>query len=152
MKHAALALVATLTLSGGAHAQVWPNATPSPYGPATASGPSATPAPAMTTMPAPAAASGNELGAPPHALGTAAPNLGMSSSAATSGSGAPVIADVDNPQSSRATAALNVLEAQGYAGFSDFRPNGSMFTALVNDDGQQFPVVINPDTGQISRQ
>ena len=67
-------------------------------------------------------------------------------------SGAATVPDLDNPESSRATAALNVLEEQGYAAFSDFRPNGSTFTALVNDGGQQFRVTIDPDTGQISRQ
>ncbi|HYL48148.1 MAG TPA: hypothetical protein VET84_02170 [Stellaceae bacterium] len=67
-------------------------------------------------------------------------------------SGETPVADLDNPEGGRATSALNVLEAQGYASFSDFRPDGTKFTALVNDNGQQFRVVINPDTGQISRQ
>jgi hypothetical protein len=64
----------------------------------------------------------------------------------------PPAGETNNVGGGRATTALNVLEAQGYANFTDFRPDGSMFTALVNDGGQRFRVVINPDTGQISRQ
>lgn len=86
---------------------------------------------------------------PPHALG-ASPATGTPSQAATAS--APAVPDLDSPEGGRATAALNVLEAQGYASFSDFRSSGSAYTALVTDNGQQFRVVINPDTGQISRQ
>ncbi|MGH6976711.1 MAG: hypothetical protein ACREED_06770, partial [Stellaceae bacterium] len=64
----------------------------------------------------------------------------------------PAVPDLDSPEGSRATTALNVLEAQGYASFGDFGPSGNAYTALVTDNGQQFRVVINPDTGQVSRQ
>lgn len=150
MKHTALALVASLAASGGAHAQAWPNATPSPYGGTTAA-PAAT---MMAPQPAPSAAvNGAELGSPPHALGTSAPSTPAANpTAIKSATGAPPAADIGNPESSRATVALNVLEAQGYANFSDFRPDGGMYTALVNDGSQQFRVVINPDTGQLSQQ
>lgn len=147
MKHTALVLVASLAAIGSAHAQAWPNAAPSPYG-----GGAAAPA---TTAPQPASSAPSnqvELGTPPHALGTSAPSMPAASPAAASATGASPVPDADNPGGSRATTALNVLEAQGYTNFSDFRPNGSVFTALVNDGGQQFRVVINPDTGQISRQ
>jgi len=144
MKHATLALVASLAWCGIAHAQAWPNAAPSPYGGSGAPAPSATPAPSVN--------SGVQRGTSPHALGAAVPTTVAPGQASGSTASAPPIVDLDNPQSPRATAALNVLEAQGYADFSDFRSNGSTFTALVNDGGQKFQVVINPDTGQISRQ
>lgn len=149
MQRTALVLFATLAMAGTAHAQAWPNATPSPYG---APGQAAAPAPASTAMPAPTAATGEELGAPPHALGGASSATGTPSPATLPAASEPAAPDLDNPQGSRATAALNVLEAQGYASFSDFRPSGNAYTALVTDNGQQFRVVINPDTGQISRQ
>ena len=148
MQRTALVLFATLAMAGTAHAQAWPNATPSPYG---MPGQAAAPAPA-TAMPAPTAATGAELGAPPHALGGSSVAGTPSSQAALPASNAPAVPDLDNPESGRATAALNVLEAQGYASFSNFGPSGNAYTALVTDNGQQFRVVINPDTGQISRQ
>ncbi|MGB8181684.1 MAG: hypothetical protein WCF13_04880 [Stellaceae bacterium] len=95
---------------------------------------------------------GEELGTPPHALGAAAPNGGVANQATLSATGETPVADLDNPEGGRTTAALNVLEAQGYASFSDFRPDGTKFTALVSDNGQQFRIIIDPDTGQISRQ
>lgn len=152
MKHATLVLIATLALSGNAHAQAWPNAMPSPYGPPTAAGSPTVAAPATMATPSPAIPNGVELGAPPRALGGTAPNSAISNQAPPEVSTAPPVADLDNPEGSRATVALNVLEAQGYASFSDFRPDGSTYTALVSDGGQQFRVTINPDTGQISRE
>lgn len=147
MRQAALILVASLAAAGTAHAQAWPNARPSPYG-----GPTAPPATtaAPTPMPPPAN-NGGELGTPPHALGAPSSNNAPAPPAQATTS-APSVADLDNPQGARATAALNVLEAQGYADFSEFRPEDGMYTAMVRDGGQRFRVVINPDTGQISRQ
>ena len=148
MQRTALVLFATLAMAGTAHAQAWPNATPSPY---VAPGQVAAPAPATTAMPVPTA-TGEELGTPPHALGGASSAISTPNPAALPAASQPAVPDLDNPAGSRATAALNVLEAQGYASFSDFRPSGNAYTALVTDNGQQFRVVINPDTGQISRQ
>jgi len=147
MQRTALVLFAILATAGSAHAQAWPNATPSPYG-APAQG--AAPSPATAT-PAPTATTGEELGTPPHALGGSSVTSTPSRVAPTAAGGS-AVPDLDNPESGRATAALNVLEAQGYASFSDFGPSGSAYTALVTDNGRQFRVVINPDTGQISRQ
>jgi len=152
MKHAALVLMTTLALGGTAYAQAWPNATPSPYGSPTVDNPTAAPAPSTPAVSPPSAPAGIELGVPPRALGASAPNAGISSQTAPPGSNETPVPDVDNPNAGRATSALNVLEAQGYASFSDFRPDGNKFTALVSDNGQQFRVVIDPDTGQISRQ
>lgn len=151
MKYAALALVFSLTWYGSAHAQAWPNATPSPYGAAAAPAPAAAPVMSTPASPVPTG-NGAELGVPPHALGATTPAESAAPPVTASANGAPPVADLDNPEGGRATTALNILEAQGYAAFSDFRPEGSAFTASVSDGGQQFQVVINPDTGQISRQ
>ncbi|GEM_PF-4710041 len=152
MKHAALALIVTIAWCGSAQAQAWPNAAPSPYGAATAPQPAVT-APASSNAAEPGRAGGSVgLGAPPHALGSGSPAAPVPGPKEASISPAPPVADLDNPEAVRATTALNILEAQGYAAFSDFRANGGTFTALVNDGGRQFRVVINPDTGQISRQ
>ena len=147
MQRTALVLFATLAMAGSAHAQAWPNATPSPYG---TPGQAAAPAPAASAS-APTAATGEERGAPPHALG-ASSATGTPNQAALPAASEPTVPDLDNPESGRATAALNLLEAQGYASFTNFGPSGNAYTALVTDNGEQFRVVINPDTGQISRQ
>lgn len=146
MQRTVLVLFATLAMAGTAHAQAWPNAKPSPYG---ATGQPAASAP--TAAPAPTAATSEQLGAPPHALGGSSAASTPSQAALPAGSG-PSVPNLDNSESGRATAALNVLEAQGYASFSNFGPSGNAYTALVTNNGQQFRVVINPDTGQISRQ
>ncbi|MGH7008595.1 MAG: hypothetical protein ACRED7_09345 [Stellaceae bacterium] len=146
MQRTILVLFAILAMAGTAYAQAWPNAKPSPYG---TTGQAATSAP--TAAAAPSAATGDQLGAPPHALGGSSATSTPSQAALPAGS-EPSVPDLDNPESSRATAALNVLEAQGYASFSNFGPSGNAYTALVTDNGQRFRVVINPDTGQISRQ
>lgn len=152
MKRAALVLLASLALGGTAHAQAWPNATPSPYGAPATPNSAAVPAQPTAVVSSPASVAGEELGTQPHALGAAAPNGGVANQATLSATGETPVADLDNPEGSRTTAALNVLEAQGYASFSDFRPDGTKFTALVSDNGQQFRIIIDPDTGQISRQ
>ncbi len=57
-----------------------------------------------------------------------------------------------NAVGDRMTAALNLLEAKGYGGFSDFKRNGKDFTASVSQNGQHFTVTVDPDSGQITRQ
>jgi hypothetical protein len=52
----------------------------------------------------------------------------------------------------RMTHALNLLEANGYGDFRNFQPTGKDFTAAVTRNGQQFGIVVNPDTNQITRQ
>jgi len=52
----------------------------------------------------------------------------------------------------RMTQALNLLEAQGYGSFSNFKADGANYQATVTQDGQSFTVVINPDSGQVTRQ
>jgi hypothetical protein len=52
----------------------------------------------------------------------------------------------------RMTAALNLLEAKGYGDFSNFKADGNNFAATVKQNGKSFGVVIEPDSGQITRQ
>lgn len=52
----------------------------------------------------------------------------------------------------RATAALNLLEANGYTQFSNFQRAGSDFEATVNRNGRQMTVVVDPDSGKITPQ
>jgi hypothetical protein len=52
----------------------------------------------------------------------------------------------------RMTQALNLLEAKGYADFSNFKQDGNNFAATVKQNGESFGVVIDPESGQITRQ
>lgn len=54
--------------------------------------------------------------------------------------------------SQRETSALNMLNLQGFGKFSDFRPAGTNFAATVWDNSGPYSVIVNPDTGQITRQ
>ena len=58
----------------------------------------------------------------------------------------------DSGGANRMTQALNLLEAQGYGSFSNFKADGANYQATVTQDGQSFTVVINPDSGQVTRQ
>jgi hypothetical protein len=84
------------------------------------------------------------LGIPPHALGSPAPapasNPAAEHAAAATG---------DTPEARNATAALNLLEARGYANFSNFTGDGNAFHATVVNNGQPIEVSINPNTGEI---
>ncbi|HEY4970822.1 MAG TPA: hypothetical protein VII35_13020, partial [Steroidobacteraceae bacterium] len=89
-----------------------------------------------------------QFGAPPHNLGDPSSPPPMPG---PQFSNAPAAFDPDNPQSERATVALNLLERQGFGYFTNFRPAGSEFAATVFDNGQQFDVMIDPEAGRISR-
>ena len=52
----------------------------------------------------------------------------------------------------RDTKALNMLEAQGYTDFSNFRPDGKNFAADVTQGGKSRAVTIDPDSGTITPQ
>jgi hypothetical protein len=52
----------------------------------------------------------------------------------------------------RMTTALNLLEAQGDASFTNFAPAGSNYTATVTQNGQRFKVTIDPDAGTVTPQ
>jgi hypothetical protein len=58
----------------------------------------------------------------------------------------------DDQAGDRATKALNLLQANGYTQFSNFRPAGNEFEATVTRNGQQSVVIIDPDSGRISSQ
>lgn len=66
----------------------------------------------------------------------------------------------DTPEARRATNALNILESQGYcaglqtksaSAFDQFLPEGNDYTAQIRQNGQQFTVRVNPDTGRVTR-
>ena len=46
--------------------------------------------------------------------------------------------------------ALNTLEAQGYASYSNFQQQGDKFTADAVKDGQTMHVIIDPITHQVT--
>jgi len=50
----------------------------------------------------------------------------------------------------RETQALNLLEAKGYGGFTNFRPAGNDFTATVTREGRTMNVQVNPQSGQVT--
>ena len=58
----------------------------------------------------------------------------------------------DTAVGDRMTHALNLLEANGYGEFSNFRPAGKNFMATVTGNGQRFTVTIDPDSEQVTRQ
>jgi hypothetical protein len=88
------------------------------------------------------------LGTPPHALGS--PAKAPASSQVAAAPAAPMTMKGDNADASRATDALNLLEARGYADFSNFSADGNNFRATVNDNGQPATVSINPLTGDVT--
>jgi hypothetical protein len=51
----------------------------------------------------------------------------------------------------RETSALNVLEAKGYGGnYTDFRRDGSNYSAMVTHNGKQQKVIIDPNAGTVT--
>jgi hypothetical protein len=67
----------------------------------------------------------------------------------------------DTAQARRATRALNLLEAEGFAAdlqdksasaFRDFHEEGKVFTATVSQKGRDFAATVDPDTGEVKRQ
>jgi len=88
------------------------------------------------------------LGAPPHALGSPAP--APASSPAAAKHAAPMSGyNPDNAEARNATDALNLLEARGYANFSNFTGDGNSFHATVVNGGQPAQVSIDPRTGTV---
>jgi len=49
-----------------------------------------------------------------------------------------------------ATTALNLLEAQGYYGFTNFQRAGQNYTATVTQNGKTFQVTVDPRTRQVT--
>ncbi len=93
------------------------------------------------------------LGTPPHALGSPAPAPAPASNPAGQAAAKPAASvngyNPDNPEASSATDALNLLEARGYANFSNFTADGNGFRATVVNGGQTSQVSIDPRTGRV---
>lgn len=100
----------------------------------------------------PASALGMEMETPPHALGTAPPSImpavppnvppehAVKSMASYK---------ADNPTSRFATEALNLLESEGYANFTNFRQDGARFIAEETQNGQTWQLAVDPETKTI---
>ena len=58
--------------------------------------------------------------------------------------------DAAGPQEARMTHALNLLEANGYGDFSNFKQDGRNFAATASRNGKEFTVIVNPDTNQLT--
>jgi hypothetical protein len=55
-------------------------------------------------------------------------------------------------EAQRMTSALNLLEAKGYASFSNFKQDGANFSATVTKNGQNETLVVDPDSGTVTAQ
>ncbi|GEM_PF-4054868 len=60
------------------------------------------------------------------------------------------IRPVSRMNADAATTALNLLEAQGYGGFTNFRRNGRFYEATVSQSGKTFQVKVDPATRQVT--
>jgi len=88
------------------------------------------------------------MGTPPHALGSSAPAPASKPVAAKHAASVNGY-NPDNPEARNATAALNLLEARGYANFSNFTAAGNGFRATIVNGGRASRVSIDPRTGRI---
>src|SRR5882757_6603394 len=57
-----------------------------------------------------------------------------------------------NQTENRETKALNLLEAQGYASFSNFKSDGNEYSATVAKNGHTMTVMVDPVNGRITTQ
>ncbi len=57
----------------------------------------------------------------------------------------------DNPTSRSATEALNLLESQGYATFTNFHQVGSQFVAEETQSGHTWQLTIDPATKTVTK-
>ena len=58
----------------------------------------------------------------------------------------------DTKSGDRMTKALNLLEAKGYTDFTNFRPDGSDYSATIAKNGHDETVRVDPDSGQVTAQ
>ncbi len=91
------------------------------------------------------------LGTPPHALGSPAPAPAPNPAGQAAAKPAASVNgyNPENPEASSATDALNLLEARGYANFSNFTADGNGFRATVVNGGRASQVSIDPRTGTV---
>jgi hypothetical protein len=78
--------------------------------------------------------------------------IALASGAALAAPASGPIASAHPEDNGRDTRALNMLEANGYAAFSNFRQQGNDFAADVKQNGRQFTVLVDPDSGKITPQ
>jgi hypothetical protein len=57
-----------------------------------------------------------------------------------------------NQTENRETKALNLLEAKGYASFSNFKPDGKDYSATVAKNGHNMTVMVDPVSGRVTTQ
>jgi hypothetical protein len=57
-----------------------------------------------------------------------------------------------NQTENRETKALNLLEAKGYASFSNFKPDGHDYSATVAQNGHNMTVMVDPVSGRVTTQ
>jgi hypothetical protein len=70
---------------------------------------------------------------------------------ASSAHRARMVSSDGSARASRITTALNLLEGEGYADFSNFHAAGNAFAATVTQNGKTFQVTVDPDSGRITR-
>lgn len=102
----------------------------------------------------PASALGTTMEMPPQALGTTPP-------AATPSVPPHALREhmikptpsyrPNNPASRSATEALNLLESQGYATFTNFRQVGSRFVAEETQNGHTWQLTVDPATKTVTK-
>ncbi len=101
----------------------------------------------MAALFLPASALGMEMETPPHALGAALPSI-MPSVPPNAPPGHAVKSmapyKADNPTSRSATEALNLLESEGYANFTNFRQDGTRFLAEETQNGRTWQLAVDP--------
>jgi hypothetical protein len=86
----------------------------------------------------------------PAGAGPASPaNAPAAASGSTAAPAAKISGTRDTP---RMTHALNLLEAQGYGDFHDFKSDGKNFDATVTRNGKQVTVTVDPDSDQVTVQ
>ena len=56
----------------------------------------------------------------------------------------------DDASADRMTKALNLLEANGYAAFRNFKSDGKDFTASVTKDGHNMTLLVDPDADKVT--
>jgi hypothetical protein len=55
-----------------------------------------------------------------------------------------------NASANRETKALNLLGAKGYASFTNFQGKGKDYSALVQNNGHDMTVIVDPDNGSVT--
>jgi hypothetical protein len=87
------------------------------------------------------------------ALLAAGTGVALAATPAPAASGAAATAPQRNDaEATRMTDALNLLEAQGYGDFTNFRQDGKNFAVTVTRNGRPQTVVADPDAATVTPQ